>query len=187
MKKPQMFLAIDIGNSRIKTGIFKNELLSETSFQDEQSLLDLIKNNQIKEIGISSVVPEKSKNIIDNISKKNSIDPYIISKNSKFNLGIDYETPDTLGIDRICSAEGAFLLFKKKSKLFDEKTIIISIDLGTASTINVIKYPGIFIGGIIAPGINMMIDSLNKNTAQLPDAAFSDYKNFIGRDRKSVV
>jgi type III pantothenate kinase len=188
MKEPQVFLAIDIGNSMTKTGIFIDDLLSETHFlKDDQSLPELIKLHQIKKIGISSVVPEKSKNLFNIISKNFSIDSHLITKNSKFNLEIDYETPETLGNDRICSAEGAFLLFKKKSNSFDKKTIIISIDLGTATTINVVKYPGIFIGGIIAPGINLMIDSLNKNTAQLPDAAVSDFKNFIGKSTKQSI
>src|SRR5690606_9318905 len=110
-------------------------------------------------------------------------------KNSSFNLKLNYDSLDTLGIDRICSCEGAFYLFRNSSEFqnYDEGTFLLTIDFGTATTINFIKYPGEFIGGIIFPGIKLMSSALNSNTAQLPLVEISDYKNLIGRTTRQSI
>ena len=94
-----------------------------------------------------------------------------------------------MGLDRVCSAEGAFSIYKR-SKNFDSynsETFLVSVDLGTATTINIVGYPGEFIGGSIAPGIKTMITSLNLNTAQLPAIDFSSYKGIIGKNTESSI
>ncbi len=118
-----------------------------------------------------------------------NIDCFIISNKAKFNLNINYDTPETLGIDRICSSEGAFYLFKNSEdfKNYNAETYIVTIDFGTATTINIIDYPATFIGGIISPGLKMMFNSLNKSTAQLPDVDPYDYLDLIGRTTNSSI
>ena len=178
-----MFLAIDIGNSKIKIGSFKNNtLINIQRFDNVQSANNFILSSSAKEIGISSVVPQKTKELLEEI-KKSSIKSFIISRDLKFNLKLNYDSIETLGIDRICSAEGAYLLFKNGSDFinYNENIYLISIDLGTALTINVINYPGEFSGGLIIPGAKMMFTALTRNTAQLPETNLSDYKNFIGK------
>ena len=139
---------------------------------------------------MSSVVPTTSKTLEEQLKKIN-ISPFFINSESKFNLKNEYKTPSTLGIDRICSAEGAFYLYQHssnfKSKNYSEKDFILTIDFGTATTLNFVKYPGIFMGGIIAPGINMMFNSLLTNTAQLPSVQIDDYQNFIGADTNQSI
>src|ERR1017187_1308232 len=143
-----MLLACDIGNTNIKAGIFEDDKLTEFHFLPGlKELTDLIKINKLREIAISSVVPSKTKNLTDSLHQL-KLNPIIINKKSSFNLKIDYDSRETLGIDRICSAEGAYYLCCSKNE-FKKEQIIISIDLGTATTINVVKYPGIFEGGII--------------------------------------
>src|ERR1035437_2205253 len=142
-----MLLACDIGNTNIKAGIVADERLTEFHFLPGITpLLGLIKKNKFRDIVISSVVPSKTKYLADNLHTLN-LKPIIINNNSSFNLKIDYDSPETLGIDRICSAEGAYYLHSKEKELKKEQ-VIISIDLGTASTLNVVKYPRIFAGGI---------------------------------------
>ena len=175
-----MLLACDIGNTNIKAGTFSGDILIEFYFfPDIAGLIDLIKINKFTDIVVSSVVPSKTQLLLDNLIRL-KLKPVIISRTSPFNLKIDYDSPETLGTDRICSAEGAYHLFTLK-KFIKKDQAIISIDLGTATTLNVVTYPGIFSGGIIAPGIELMFRSLNNNTAQLPNVTIGDYKNIIGK------
>jgi type III pantothenate kinase len=181
-----MLLVCDIGNTNIKAGIFTDDKLTEFHFiKGIAPLIGLIKKNKFRDILISSVVPSKTKHLRDKLHTLN-LKPIIINNNSSFNLKIDYDSPETLGIDRICSAEGAYYLHSREKELKKEQ-IIISIDLGTATTLNVVKYPGIFIGGIIAPGTDLMFKSLKHETAQLPYVTGEGYKNIIGRTTNESI
>jgi type III pantothenate kinase len=177
------FLAIDIGNSNIKTGIFSGNTL--TAFNVFGSLITFkeyfLSLKEIDKAAISSVVPLYTSEIKEFIEVNNNISPYVISHQSRFNIEIRYDTPETLGIDRICSCEGAIYLLKQKQYKNDGNHFIVTSDLGTATTVNIVKNGNGFIGGVIAPGIFTMADSLNKNTAQLPKIEFGDYKDFIGK------
>ena len=72
-------------------------------------------------------------------------------------------------------------------KKLAEGLYLITIDMGTATTINIIKYPNEFIGGLIAPGISTMFKSLDQQTAQLPEIKINDYKSFIGDTTSSSI
>ncbi|MDR3665317.1 MAG: type III pantothenate kinase [Ignavibacteriaceae bacterium] len=180
-----MLLACDIGNSNIKAGIFREDKLVEFHFLSEiKELIKLVKLNQLKDIVVSSVVPSKTQYLTNSLHQLKLI-PFIINKDSSFNLKIEYDR-ETLGIDRICSAEGSYYLYCYK-KEFKKNQILISIDMGTATTLNIIKYPGIFEGGIIAPGTELMFKSLKNETAQLPIVKSKNYKNIIGRTTNESI
>jgi type III pantothenate kinase len=182
-----MILALDIGNTNIKAGYFlKNELKDVVIFRNPDELFDSIKHDEFNEAAISSVVPALTEKVKLFLNEKLEITPYIISIDSLFNLKLDYKTPETLGIDRICSAEAAFNIFNSGKDL-NKGTFLLTIDFGTATTINITAPPCNFIGGLIAPGIKTMFDSLNSETAQLPGLNFSDYKSLIGKDTNSSI
>jgi type III pantothenate kinase len=185
-----MLLICDIGNSRIKTGFFIDKKISGIkTFRNIESVMKFISTKNIDETVVSSVVPDKLKKFIKLYKYHFKHNPVTINKNSKFNLRIAYETPATLGIDRICSMEGAFYLYRLKNDSinYDKNTLILSIDFGTATTINITKYNRIFTGGLIAPGIEMMFETLENNTAQLPRVKLPDYKNLIGNSTKTSI
>lgn len=185
-----MLLACDIGNTRIKSAIFTKDKISFKKVTTLVSdLIDFYKHKDLTAAAFSSVVPEKSKELSDLLKQQFNISPLMVGDNLKFNLRIDYSTPENLGTDRVCSAEGAFYLFKrtKKYKNYSRNDVIVSVDLGTATTINFVKYPGIFKGGIIAPGLEMMSQSLHDKTALLPVISASEYKKLIGKNTKESV
>ncbi|MHB1686055.1 MAG: type III pantothenate kinase [Ignavibacteriaceae bacterium] len=185
-----MILTCDVGNTNIKTAVFVEDRISElNSFNDINIFFSYLKKIHPEDFAISSVVPSTTKIINDFIQSNFGAAPLIVNHNLKFNLKIDYDSIETLGIDRICSAEGAFKIFKvsKEFENYSEKIFIITIDFGTATTINIIRYPGIFAGGLIAPGIKMMFNSLTKNTAQLPSVDEHDYRQLIAKDTKSSI
>lgn len=185
-----MLLTIDIGNSSIKAAIFeKDKLVKHFREKDSSKFISIIKNYPFKNAAICSVVPELMEKVSAKIRDEFFITPIILTKEIKFNLNIGYKTPATLGIDRLCSVEGAFFLFKNSDKFkdYNKVTYILTIDFGTATTINIIEYPGKFIGGLIAPGLEMMFDSLNEKTAQLPDVNISHFNSIVGIDTNSSI
>jgi type III pantothenate kinase len=169
-----MFLAIDIGNSHSVLGLFKTtELVAEIRLSSDFSISrDLMENmllsafdqhkiaiDQIQGVAISSVVPPLTTFYAEFSQKHLSHKALVI--NSALDLGIrlHYDHPQSLGVDRICSAVAGFAKYGGP---------LIIIDMGTATTFNVIAANGDFLGGIITAGIGTMATSLNTRTAQLP-------------------
>jgi len=180
-----MLLTIDIGNTNIKAAIFNERKITDhfiaTRFDD---IMNSIKLGEISNAAISSVVPEKTEIVLKKVKNHFGCNPFIITKEVRFNVNLKYNSPNTLGIDRICSVEGALFLNEKK---LEEGSYLITIDMGTATTINIAKYPNDFIGGLIAPGINTMFNALDQQTSQLPQLTINNYGSFIGDDTNSSI
>lgn len=179
-----MLLAIDIGNTNIKAGIFdRQKLLDHFIASNFSEIISSLGSCNITAASISSVVPEKTKLIYEEVKSSFDCKPFIITNNVKFNLKLKYKSPETLGIDRLCSVEGALLSYEN----LDTGTYLITIDFGTATTINIVKYPKLFIGGLISPGIKTLFHSLNKQTSQLPELTIDKYKSLIGDDTLTSI
>lgn len=165
----RMLLVIDIGNTNINMGIFEDENLKIVHKIPSDRNLDIneykkifsqlfFKTNVTKCI-ISSVVDELSliiKDVSDNFFKINSI---LLTINSNFDMDILLKNNQTVGIDRLVNAS-------KVKKDFTTPAIIV--DIGTATTIDVISKEGAFVGGAILPGIFLQYKALNMNTSKLP-------------------
>jgi type III pantothenate kinase len=185
-----MLYTFDIGNTNIKLASFDNDKLIDFIIaEDFKNLSKVITREKDTAIAFCSVVPEKS-NYIKELAKRDfNIEPFEVKLGSFANIKVMYETPNTLGLDRICSLQGAISLSTNlpEEQKFKENSFILTIDFGTATTINFLSYPNNFIGGIICPGIHTMINSLNKGTAQLPAADINDYKGLIGTSTNSSI
>ncbi len=185
-----MLLAVDIGNSKIKTALFDEEILTEHAvFNSVDELLKYADKIEHSDATVSSVVPTKLEAFITGYFPSSGKKPFLINNSLTFNLKVEYKTPETLGIDRICSSEGAFYFFKHSPEYsyYNNQTYFIVVDFGTATTVNIISYPGVFEGGLIMPGLGMMYKSLSKNTAQLPLIKPDDYKTFVGKSTHESI
>jgi len=181
-----MLLTLDIGNTNIKSALFENDKLIEFIVHpDTNKLFNFFGKSKITEAAICSVNPPVEKAIRDYISAK-GIKLFRASIKDKFNLKINYETADTLGMDRVCSAVGAFSIATRE-KLLTENQYLITIDFGTATTVNIVSPEKEFLGGLIAPGIFTMLKSLNEKTAQLPLPDFNAYKGLIGNSTNTSI
>ena len=89
-------------------------------------------------------------------------------------------------MDRVCSVVGALELATNQ-KIISENQFLITIDFGTATTINIVSPNKEFIGGLIAPGVNTMLNSLNEKTAQLPLPNLESYQGLIGNSTNSSL
>lgn len=185
-----MILTCDIGNSRVKFGSFIGEELIEfRAFDRVDDSIKFILELQPAVIAISSVASFKLSQLINAIKPKFLSNIFFVDRHQHFNLIINYDSPATLGIDRICSAEGAIYLLQKDKHLNQifENDFIMTVDFGTATTINLVKFPNVFEGGLIMPGMKLMSESLFKQTEQLPDIKIAVPNSVIGKTTEENI
>ncbi|MDU4019188.1 MAG: type III pantothenate kinase [Finegoldia magna] len=169
-----ILLVIDIGNTNIVLGIFKDdELIFEWRIStdlrktsDEYALTlrqaleySNVKKSDIKEAIIGSVVPNLMPTIPKAVKKYLGIEPLIVDENIKTGIVNKYASPREVGVDRIINAVSAC---KKYS------TPVIIVDIGTAITFDYISENKEYLGGAIAPGIAISSEALFMKTAKLP-------------------
>jgi type III pantothenate kinase len=170
-----MLLTIDIGNSNIVFGGFRGSDLDQffrvktrknladpewECFLHKQFIDNNIQPTNVLKAVISSVVPDKNNALINTLKTSLHInDPYIVTHNSHFHIKCPIENKETLGIDRMVNVAAAHEKYH---------TDLIIVDVGTATTFDVIK-DNVFIGGVIVPGPQTLKKSLLQNTAQLTE------------------
>ena len=163
-----MVLTIDIGNTRTKVAIFDdNQLVEHIVFEPitKNDIVNLsIKYNSFKIAIISSVNAEEEGRIAQ-ILDELCIKHHLLSYQSPLPFAIDYLTPATLGKDRIAALAGAYAL--------DGKGNYLVIDCGTCNTYDLLV-DGHFVGGNIAPGLQMRLDAMHHFTAALPQCSLND-------------
>ncbi len=181
-----MLLTLDIGNTNIKTAFFSGEeILDFNVHRNSTETLKYINKTKFENSAICSVNPSVEE-LLRNEIESREIFVYTVNVKSKFNLQIEYKTPETLGMDRLCSVVGALNLADKKNMILDNQ-YLITIDFGTATTINILSPDRKFIGGLIAPGIKTMLNSLKEKTAQLPLIDSGSYGGIAGESTKSSI
>ncbi|GAB3650475.1 type III pantothenate kinase [Echinicola sediminis] len=166
-------LIIDIGNTRIKSALFEDHLLLEESTVEYiDDLLQAISKWSYQRAIISSVRWAKEELEVmlpfEFLYLENGVD--IPVKNG-------YETPHTLGLDRLAAAIGALGTAGSAP--------VLSIDMGTCITYDFIDEASVFQGGAISPGFKMRFQAMSKLTARLPEVAFSETENvpeLVGRN-----
>ena len=183
-----MVLAIDIGNTNVVIGGFENgkicftERLSTnrnaTASEYAMGIKSVLDFNGLGahpfEGGIlSSVVPMVTnavKTAVEKITGKRVI---VVGPGVKTGLKILLDNPNQLGSDRVADAVAATAEYPCP---------LITIDLGTATTVSVVDADKNFIGGMIVPGVIMSLDSLANRTSQLPHISLDPPKKVIGRN-----
>jgi type III pantothenate kinase len=174
-----MNLVIDIGNTTSKLALFKGQEKKEITLYKQLNIevfQSLFSSNKIDKAIISSV-----KDIPDFLTaflKEKTRYLHILSFRSMLPFAIDYETPDTLGTDRIAAAAGAYCSFCGEN--------VLIIDAGTAITFDFL-YGNRYKGGNISPGIDMRFKALNKFTERLPLVEKSSDFSFPGRNTTEAI
>lgn len=183
-----MVLAVDIGNTNIgfgligTDGIISQRCVIPTSSVLARSLsLNMIRpwmKKRIEKIIIVSVVPEalrKLKPYFKSAFKGARI--LVVGNNINVPIKSEYNKTQ-IGQDRLITAFAAKLLYGIP---------ILIIDFGTAVTFDCVSRKGVYLGGLILPGIKMSLDSLSERTAMLPKTYLKKTSSFIGRDTISSI
>lgn len=175
-----MNLTIDAGNTRLKYAFFDRNQLIETRYQEFQLFEDI---ERWKKAGIPIDIFLSGSGWLKEdlrLSLQKVADLYIeASPLMNLPLHIGYDTPDTLGFDRIASCTGAM-------KLFPGCPLLV-IDSGTCITFNYIDAQGVFLGGNISPGLEMRFKGLHHFTARLPLLEPGESYGGIGRTTEQAI
>jgi type III pantothenate kinase len=133
----------------------------------------------VRQITLCSVVPEIIYSLRSCCRKYFAVDPFILQAGVKTGLKIGYRNPLEVGADRIANAIAA-------THRYPDHNLII-VDLGTATTIDVVRTGREFVGGIILPGLRIQMEALEKNTARLPNVEIIATAELIGRSTVECI
>ncbi len=187
-----MILAIDIGNTNIVFGVFSGDndekslssqwrMNSDLNKSVDDYAVDIIELflesnlniTRLEGVVIGSVVPRLGQKIYKAINNFFKGKILLIGENCEIDIKIELENKDEIGSDRLLNALSA-------QKLFGLNLIII--DFGTATTFDVVNNKGAYIGGVIAPGVNISLQALEKAAAKLPKFEIKKQRNVIGKN-----
>ena len=183
-----MLLAIDVGNTQTVIGVYQQrELLCHWRVSTEgrrtsdelalyfQGLLALrgLAMENFEGMVVSSVVPDATMALEDMASNCWNFTPIILGHNARLNLEMDIDNPAELGPDRIANAIAAFEKYGGPC---------IVVDFGTATTCDAISATGAYLGGAIAPGIEISSRALFNKAARLPRVELHRPDSVIGKN-----
>lgn len=188
-----MLLAIDIGNSDITLGLWKDQQwkfvwriatkpdLSELYYGikiRDYFFESATESNQVRSVVVSSVVPvltEKIRNVVRTLFEK---EPILLGPQMYDKLPLGILNPYEIGSDLVSNAAAAY---------FEHKKNCIVVDFGTALTFTTISGEGIILGVSIAPGLKTAIKSLSQNTAKLFDVPLETPPSSLGKNTVTAI
>ena len=183
-----MLLVTDIGNTNIVFGgmedgviRFQARIATDRQKSSDQYAMTFLKlmtvygidAAEIQDCIISSVVPPVLNAVKTGIQKILNIRPMVVGPGLKTGLNIQVENPAQVGSDRIVAAVGA---------LIDHEAPLILLDLGTATTFEVVGSGNSYLGGCIIPGVRTALDGLISRSAQLPSISLEMPVRTIGKN-----
>ena len=185
-------IAVDIGNTETTVGIGSKDnwdsyrfTTRDTNTPDE--LLALfnstfqIKSEVKKDIEgaiICSVVPQATNSFSEAIRKYLNLEPVIVGPGIKTGLKVNIDNPKELGPDRIANSVAGYLI---------TETDTVVIDLGTATTFDVVSKNKEYLGGSIAPGVKISLDALTLKTASLKSVELDTPNKVIGKNTYEAI
>lgn len=173
-----MNLSIDLGNTYAKTGLFEGEKLIETNWKlTYPALIKYAQNVRPQQIMVSSVSYSEEQLQAEFADITTKI--YLLKSTTPVPIKKLYDTPETLGADRVAAVVGARVLYPDKS--------CIVIDVGTCITYDLVGLDDNFYGGIISPGVRMRFKAMNTFTKRLPLLEPEPIPEFIGKSTKHAM
>ena len=183
-----MLLAIDIGNTNLVIGCFRDDKIlfkariatdrTRTSDQYGVEIKNMLEaygvdRSDIKDCIISSVVPPVFNSVRTGVIKIIGKQPMVVGPGLKTGLNIHVDVPSQVGSDRIVIAVAA---------LAEYKAPLLLLDMGTATTIEAVEPENVYMGGVIFPGVRVSLDALTSRAAQLPGISLDQPKQVIGKN-----
>lgn len=183
-----MLLVMDVGNTNVTLGVFRGQELAASwrlrtevhRTSDEYAVLlksllagEGLSPSDISEAVLASVVPPLVAVLQESMGKHLGIRPLVVEAGIKTGVRICTDNPREVGADRICNALAAYRLYGGPA---------IVIDFGTATTFDVVSEGGDYLGGAIAPGIEVALEALFQHAAKLPSIEFTRPKHAIGKN-----
>ena len=183
-----MLLVIDVGNTNIVYGLFEGTSLlhqfrvesgrGRTADEYAVTLRQLLAMHDVAPGDVhsailASVVPALTEPMIDLVKRGFGLEPLVVGPGIRTGMSILYENPREVGADRIVNAVAAFERAKGG---------VIVVDFGTATTFDCVTPKGEYLGGVIAPGIQISADALFYRAAKLPRVEIAKPPRVVGRN-----
>ncbi|MFO7637861.1 MAG: type III pantothenate kinase [bacterium] len=169
------------GNTNCRLALAKGSLvLAVRTLSTGRALADpagLLAGIEARDAALASVVPGATRPLARGLSRLTNRAPLVISTRTLTSLRIRYER-STLGADRLCVAEGARAHWPGD---------LAVADFGTAVTLNFVSAAGVFEGGPIMPGPDLMLTALGRGTARLPVAGLRSPSGLFPRTTRSAL
>jgi len=180
-----MTLAVDIGNSNITLALMdeRRRIVKTYLVPTAKPFLGKIaarikKRHKVDTVIMVSVVPRVLGKVRADAKKLfSSATIYVVGEDIKVPLKCEYNRKE-IGQDRLVTALAAKSLYGLP---------ILIIDFGTAVTFDAVSSKGVYLGGLILPGIKMSLESLSERTAMLPKTFLKETRSFIGRNTASSI
>ena len=175
-----MNLIVEQGNSATKIAVYgSGQMIFSDVYEDisESNLIHILDQYPLENGILSSVVETKEELIACLNSRLKRF--FFFDEQVRLPIDIRYQTPETLGKDRIAAAVGANFLQPKKD--------ILVIDAGTAVTYEVVTASGIYLGGNISPGMTTRFRALNRFTQQLPLVSEKEDVPLLGSSTETAI
>lgn len=182
-----MLLAVDVGNTNTVIGVFDGETLVESwrvntdsrRTADELALLfrgllamHKAEVDDVDGVAICSGVPNATHELREMCKRHFSIPPVVVEPGTKTGVPILIDNPKEVGADRVVNTLAAFYLHGGPS---------VVVDFGTAVNFDVVSAKGEFLGGALAPGIEVSLDALSARGAQLRKIEIMKPRSVIGK------
>lgn len=185
----RMIALFDIGNTHTHIGLADGGRIVRhgdlatrgwTTGRAEQDALRLLKKGKGAVTGavLCSVVPAVTPLVSRFVKKKWGLPCLELTARTVRGVGIDYPRPETIGPDRLANAVAARRHFGAPS---------VVVDFGTAVTFDIVSRDGDYIGGVIAPGLNVMTDYLHEKTALLPRIRIREMPKVVGKNTEEAM
>jgi type III pantothenate kinase len=174
------YLLIDISNSFVKLAFATTRKIGKparlpTSKLTAAALRRILRGHKVGAVVVSSVVPKRNKAIT---AAAGSVQVLFLNPKLDLGVGIDYPTPRSIGADRLANAVAV-------AQLYGSPAIVV--DFGTAVTFDVVSAASDYVGGVIAPGLEVMTNYLYQRTALLPKLTLREPPRAIGKTTRDAM
>lgn len=171
-----MILAVNIGNTTVTCGIFgENQFVTSWKIptHSEKALFtqQTISFENIKGVVVGSVVPQKTPQVLQELKTHKLPAPIVVTGDMPLPISLAIDNPRQVGADIIADLAAGKRL---------NKTGVIIVDSGTATTFNILSKENKFLGTVIAPGMESMAKSLTDQTALLPSITLEKPAHILG-------
>jgi type III pantothenate kinase len=188
-----LLLVVDVGNTNTVLGLYADDTLRHhfrlstrrdaTSDEIGNTALSLLERHGVKPKDVTgaimaSVVPPVNRATLEALKRYVDVTPLVVGPGIKTGMPILTDQPAEVGADRIVNAVAAFA---------KHKAPLIVVDFGTATTFDAVNGKGEYLGGAIAPGIDVSMDALFVRAAKLPRIEITEPPRVIGRNTVTAL
>jgi type III pantothenate kinase len=189
-----VLLVVDVGNTQTHVGLMAGgEVVNEwriatVRHRTSDELAGLLQGffslqretlrEAVDEVGIASVVPRLTQQWTEMCEKHLGLTPFIVGPGARTGMRILMKNPGEVGADRIVNAVAAFETYGGPC---------VVADYGTATTFDVVSAEGDYMGGVIAPGIEVSLEALTTRAAKLIKVELAEPEHAIGKSTTEAL